>query len=69
MAEYPYIYRFGSHKTKLGRWRLRYKGRRCKVLVRGRMNSCLVEFENGEQANCSRNALRKAGDGKAGDGD
>lgn len=33
--------------------------RRCKVLKRGGMNSCLVEFENGQREIVSRNAIRK----------
>ena len=48
---FPYIYFW----NRMGR-----KGQRCRVLVRGRMNSCLVEFEDGYQAVTSRNALRKA---------
>lgn len=36
------------------------KGTRCKVLARGKMNSCMVEFEDGFRAIVSRNALRKA---------
>lgn len=35
-------------------------GRLCKVLARGRMNSALVEFENGQREVISRNALRLA---------
>ena len=34
-------------------------GRHCRVLVRGRMNSALVEFENGQREIISRNALRR----------
>lgn len=60
MAEGIYIYRFGNTATPLGRSRMQWKGRQCRVLVRGAMNSCLVEFiDNGELLNCSRNALRK----------
>ncbi len=55
-----YIYRWGNHKDVVGRLRLQWKGRRCKVIVRGKMNSCFVRFcDNGEQLNCSRNALMK----------
>jgi len=36
------------------------KGQLCRVIVRGRMNSAWVEFEDGFQAVTSRNALRKA---------
>jgi hypothetical protein len=36
------------------------KGQLCRVLVRGKMNSCMVEFEDGYLAVTSRNALRRA---------
>jgi len=36
------------------------KGTLCKVLARGKMNSCLVEFLDGFRAITSRNAIRKA---------
>lgn len=55
-ADYPYIYD----------WRARYprvldrRGQRCRVLVRGKMNSAMVEFEDGYRAVISRNALRRA---------
>ena len=35
------------------------KGRNCKVLARGRMNSALMQFENGQKEIISRNALRR----------
>lgn len=35
------------------------KGSRCNVLARGRMNSILVEFEDGFKVITSRNAVRK----------
>ena len=50
LAEFPYLYRW----NRMGR-----KGQPCKVLVRGKMNSCLIEFPDGHQAVTSRNALRK----------
>jgi hypothetical protein len=34
------------------------KGQICFVLARGKMNSCLVEFEDGYQMVTSRNALK-----------
>lgn len=45
-------------------WRVRTRlperfGQACKVLVRGRMNSCLVEFEDGYRVVTSRNYIRK----------
>lgn len=36
------------------------KGQPCRVLVRGKMNSALIEFEDGFRAVVSRNALRRA---------
>jgi hypothetical protein len=36
------------------------KGQRCRVLVRGRMNSVLVEFEDGYRVVTSRHAVRRA---------
>lgn len=36
------------------------KGRVCRVLCRGRMNTCRIEFvDNGQREVVSRNALRK----------
>jgi len=35
------------------------KHRICRVICRGRMNSALVEFENGQREIISRNALRR----------
>jgi hypothetical protein len=43
-------------------WRSRLphrKGKRCRVLVRGRMNSVLVEFVDGEKVVTSRYAVRR----------
>ncbi len=47
------------------RWRVRTRlperfGQRCRVLVRGGMNSCLVEFEDGARYVTSRNYVRRA---------
>lgn len=35
------------------------KGQRCRVVARGRMNSALVEFEDGYRVVTSRNGLRR----------
>lgn len=35
------------------------KGERCRVVARGRMNSALVEFEDGARFVTSRNGLRR----------
>ena len=41
------------------------KGQRCRVLVRGGMNSVLVEFEDGLRVVTSRYAIRKTGKDQA----
>jgi hypothetical protein len=46
-----YIYRW----NRMGR-----KGQMCRVLARGSMNSCLVEFDDKFKAITSRNALRRS---------
>ena len=57
-TEQLYIYCWGNNPV-----RATFKGRRCRVVVRGKMNSCLIEFlDTGEQLNTSRNALRKVDD-------
>lgn len=48
--ELPYVYFW----NRMGR-----KGQLCRVLVRGKRNSCIVEFADGFQAVTSRNALRR----------
>lgn len=54
MGEQRYIFRW-NRPGMPGR-----KGQVCKVLARGKMNSCLVEFTDGFRAVTSRNALKKA---------
>jgi hypothetical protein len=50
-----YIYAWGNNAK-----RATLKGRLCKVLFRGKMNSCLIEFlDNNQREITSRNALRK----------
>ncbi len=45
----------------LFRWnRLGRKAQRCRVIARGTMNSCLLEFEDGGRMVTSRNALKRA---------
>lgn len=49
-----YIFRWGKYRPDL-------KGKRRRVLARGTMNSCLVQFiDSGEKIITSRNAIRKA---------
>ena len=46
--------------TYIYRWnRMGRKGQSCRVLARGKRNSCAVEFEDGFRAITSRNALRR----------
>lgn len=53
----PFPYRYA--------WRARYprtlarQGQACRVLARGKMNSAVIEFEDGFRAVVSRNALRR----------
>ncbi len=49
-----YVYCWGNNAV-----RQTLKGRRCRVLARGVLNSALVEFEGGERHVVSRNALRR----------
>lgn len=47
------------------RWRVRTRlperfGQLCSVVVRGGMNSCIVQFQDGFRTITSRNYLRKA---------
>jgi len=53
-SKYPYVYVWGNNPR-----RALMKNRRCKIIARGKMNSVEVEFENGESAVISGNALRK----------
>lgn len=53
---FPYVYKWGPRMPGA----LARKGQRCRMLVRGSMNSALIEFEDGETAVISRNAIRKA---------
>lgn len=52
-----YRYAWGNNEK-----RKTMKSRRCVVIVRGRMNSALIEFENGQREVVSRNALRRNGE-------
>lgn len=54
MMNFPYYFAWGNNSK-----RAELKGRKCRVVFRGRMNSCLIEFENGDRECVSRNALRK----------
>jgi hypothetical protein len=54
LPPFDHVYAWGNNSV-----RAKLKGRRCRVLVRGRMNSILVEFENGYKTVTSRYAIRE----------
>jgi len=55
-SQFPYRYSWGPKGLRT----LDRKDQRCKVLGRGKMNSALIQFEDGFKAVVSRNALRRA---------
>jgi hypothetical protein len=52
--EMTHIYIWGNNAV-----RKKWQGKKCRILVSGGRNTCLIEFENGEHLNTSRRALRK----------
>lgn len=58
-SDFPHRYAWKPRFVIPGYPVLNRKGEACRVLARGRMNSALVEFEDGEQYIVSRNALRR----------
>jgi hypothetical protein len=54
MTEQLYVYRWKSPGFP------ERKGTLCRVIVRGKMNSCLAEFLDGFRAVICRNALKRA---------
>ena len=60
-----YVWRWAKTKMCPVNYPLaKYKGKLCKVLVRGSRNSCLVEFEDGTRHVVSRNAIKKSSLGR-----
>ena len=59
--EKRYVYKWGNTKDVVGRFRLQFKNRICRILVYSkRFNSVLIQFvDNGELLNTSLNAIRK----------
>ena len=51
---FTHVYHWGNNPV-----RKLWKGMKYRILVRGSMNTCLVEFEDGGQLNTSIRALRK----------
>ncbi len=54
IVSFPLIFVWRNNEKR----RLLY-GKRCRVVARGKMNSALIEFEDGTREIVSRNALRK----------
>ena len=52
MVKFPYYWRVKTRHPER-------KGQLCRVLIRGKMNSCLVEFTDGFLTVTSRNYIRK----------
>jgi hypothetical protein len=48
-----------THRWYWRKWLPNRHGQRCRVIVTGRMNSALIEFEDGERVVTSRYAIRK----------
>ncbi len=55
-TDFAYVWAWGPKYPRT----LDRKGQRCRVICRGKMNSCLIEFRNGLKAVVSRNGLRRA---------
>lgn len=53
--DFNYIYAWGKSPMRV----IDRKGQRCRVVARGKMNSCLLEFIDGFKVVTSRNALRR----------
>lgn len=53
MTSYSHVYRWGNNEK-----RATFKGRRCRIVTRGRMRSILIEFENGEKIVTSERAVK-----------
>ena len=60
MNHFPYTWAWNSRPYGPGWTPGNRRGQRCRVLARGRMNSALVEFEDGYRVITSRNGLRRA---------
>lgn len=55
MSEQLYVYRWGTNKKQRT-----MKGRTCRVIARGKRNSCCIKFvDNGQMEIVSRFAVRK----------
>lgn len=55
MASSEWIYSWSNNDKRAA-----LKGRPCRILIKGKMNSVLVEFEDGERVVTSIRALKKS---------
>jgi hypothetical protein len=55
MKKYPYCYIWKNNEKRKTLY-----GRLCRVIIRSKANSALVEFDNGQKEVISRNAIRNA---------
>ena len=54
MTVYTHIYRWGNNpKRKM------LKGRKCRIISKGAMRSCMIEFEGGQREIVSVRSMRK----------
>jgi hypothetical protein len=60
VADFPYVWHW--RQTPWHTFDRDRKGEPCRVLARGTMNSCLLEFEDGYRTVTSRNGLRRCDD-------
>ena len=63
MSDKPIIFSTDMEYSYIWFWKKRLPGRKgkaCKVLARGKMNSILVEFSDGYKVITSRYAVRKS---------
>lgn len=56
---YEYVWRWKGHGTQRQRTDIQRQGQPCRVLIRGGMNSALIEFPDGYRVVTSRSGLRK----------
>lgn len=50
-----------THYWRIRKWLPERFGQQCRVLARGSMNKCLIEFADGWKVVCSRWFVRKLG--------
>jgi hypothetical protein len=61
ILDYPYIYHW-ANLPKIGPIpeRADHKGKKCRILARGKRNSIQLEFEDGHRTITSGNSIRRA---------